>query len=156
MVGAMEIYMLLPKTNCKKCGLPTCMAFAVALLNREKKLDSCTPLFEPKDTAKYKVQADKLKEIAATLDKSSETGLIIHPEKCFGCGNCVVACPVNVAAEPTRCAVGLGPQGKKVILRVENGVIVAENLKECRRFGKNKILCNACTATCPSKAIEFV
>ena len=22
MVGAMEIYMLLPKTNCKKCGLP--------------------------------------------------------------------------------------------------------------------------------------
>ncbi|HOG97483.1 MAG TPA: (Fe-S)-binding protein, partial [Methanothrix soehngenii] len=21
--------MLLPKTNCKKCGLPTCMAFAV-------------------------------------------------------------------------------------------------------------------------------
>ncbi|MGB7545331.1 MAG: (Fe-S)-binding protein, partial [Methanothrix sp.] len=24
--------MLLPKTNCKKCGLPTCMAFAVGLL----------------------------------------------------------------------------------------------------------------------------
>ena len=40
MVGAMEIYMLLPKTNCKKCGLPTCMAFAVGLLGREKKIES--------------------------------------------------------------------------------------------------------------------
>jgi 4Fe-4S ferredoxin len=153
MVGAMEIYMLLPKTNCKKCGLPTCMAFAVDVLERKKKIGECPPLIEEK---KYEAKLKKLREITAKFDNASETGLIIHPEKCFGCGNCVVACPVNVAAEPTRCAVGLGPQGDKVILRVEDGVVVAENLKECRRFGPNKILCNACTVTCPSKAIEFV
>ena len=104
MVGAMEIYMLLPKTNCKKCGLPTCMAFAVGLLGREKKLEECTPLFEEK---KYEAKLAKLKEIVAPLESASETGLVIHPEKCFGCGNCVIACPVNVAAEPTR--VGAGP-----------------------------------------------
>jgi 4Fe-4S ferredoxin len=153
MVGAMEIYMLLPKTNCKKCGLPTCMAFAVGLLGREKKLEECTPLFEEK---KYEAKLAKLKEIVAPLENASETGLVIHPEKCFGCGNCVLACPVNVAAEPTRVGAGLGPEGDRVILRVEDGVVVANNLQECRRFGPNRVLCNACTATCPSKAIEFV
>ncbi|MDQ1311873.1 MAG: 4Fe-4S ferredoxin, partial [Euryarchaeota archaeon] len=111
------------------------------------------PLFEEK---KYEAKLAKLREIMAPLENASETGLVIHPEKCFGCGNCVVACPVNVAAEPTRCGAGLGPESEKVILRVEDGVVKAFNLEECRRFGPNKVLCNACTATCPSKAIEFV
>jgi 4Fe-4S ferredoxin len=152
MVGAMEVYQLLPKTNCKKCGYPTCIAFAVALLNREKKIEDCPPLFEPKYAEKLK----KLRELLAPLEKASETGLIIHEEKCFGCGNCVVACPVNVAADPTGCAIGLGPKSDRVILVVEDGVVKCLNAKECRRFGPNRILCNACTATCPSKAIEFV
>jgi len=67
-----------------------------------------------------------------------------------------VACPVNVAADPTHCGVGLGPQSDKVILKIEDGVVVANNLEECKRFGPGRVLCNACTATCPSKAIEFV
>jgi len=38
----MEIYRELPRTNCKECGYPTCMAFAAAL--RESKVDrSCCP-----------------------------------------------------------------------------------------------------------------
>jgi 4Fe-4S ferredoxin len=153
MVGAMEIYQLLPKTNCKKCGLATCMAFAVGLLNREKKIEDCPPLIEE---PKYEAKLKKLREVMAPIMSASETGLIIHPEKCFGCGNCVVACPVNVAAEPTRCGIGLGPQGDRVILAVEDGVVKCMNIKECKRFGPNRILCSACTATCPSKAIEFV
>jgi 4Fe-4S ferredoxin len=152
MVSAMELYQLLPKSACKECGFSSCMALAVALLNREKKLEDCPPLFDPKYAGKLK----KLKEILEPLGKASETGLIIHEEKCFGCGNCVVACPVNVAADPTGCAVGLGPKSDKVILIVEDGVVKCLNIKECRRFGPNGTLCNACTATCPSKAIEFV
>jgi 4Fe-4S ferredoxin len=152
MVGAMEIYKLLPTDACKECGYSSCMALAVALLNREKKLEDCPALLNPKYADKFK----KLKEMLAPLEKASETGLIIHPEKCFGCGNCVVACPVNVAAEPTRCGIGLGPQGDRVILAVEDGVVKCMNVKECRRFGPNKVMCNACTVTCPSKAIEFV
>ena len=46
MVSVMEVYQLLPKTNCKKCGYPSCMAFAVALLGREAKIEDCTPLVE--------------------------------------------------------------------------------------------------------------
>jgi len=152
MVGAMEIYQLLPKTNCKKCGLPTCMAYAVGLLGKQKQIEECTPLIEDK---KYEQKLKKLREVMAPILSSSETGLIIHDEKCFGCGNCVVACPVNVAADPTGSAIGLGPKSDKAILVVEDGVVKCLNPKECRRFGPNKILCSACTATCPSKAIEF-
>jgi 4Fe-4S ferredoxin len=152
MVSAMEIYQLLPKSACKECGYSSCMGLAVALLNREKKLEDCPPLFDPKYADKLK----KLQEILAPLEKASETGLIIHDEKCFGCGNCVVACPVNVAADPTGCAVGLGPKSDRVILVVEDGIVKCLNVKECRRFGPQGTQCNACTATCPSKAIEFV
>ena len=56
-ITPMEIYKLLPKTNCKKCGEQTCMSFAFKLINREKKLEDCTPLFEEK---KYEKQREKL------------------------------------------------------------------------------------------------
>lgn len=38
---AMEVYKLLPKTNCKECGETSCMAFAIKLINRERKLGEC-------------------------------------------------------------------------------------------------------------------
>ncbi len=45
-IGAMDVYNYLPKTNCGKCGEATCMAFAVKLLNGEIGLKACKPLFE--------------------------------------------------------------------------------------------------------------
>ncbi|MDW8085875.1 MAG: acetyl-CoA decarbonylase/synthase complex subunit gamma, partial [Ignisphaera sp.] len=41
-----QIFQLLPKTNCGKCGEPNCMAFAVKLANFEAALEACTPLVE--------------------------------------------------------------------------------------------------------------
>ena len=46
LVGALDVYKYLPKTNCKECGEQTCMAFAVKLLNGEKDVKDCKPLFE--------------------------------------------------------------------------------------------------------------
>jgi len=37
----LEIYKLLPKTNCKECGFPTCLAFAMALAAKKVSLESC-------------------------------------------------------------------------------------------------------------------
>ena len=39
-----EILKLLPKTNCKKCGEPTCMVFATRLAEGAKGIDACEPL----------------------------------------------------------------------------------------------------------------
>ena len=42
----LDIYTLLPQTNCKKCGQATCMAFAAQLFMHEADPSECTPLFE--------------------------------------------------------------------------------------------------------------
>ena len=44
----MAVYRLLPQTNCKQCGEPTCYNFAIKLTASQKKLADCPPLAEPK------------------------------------------------------------------------------------------------------------
>jgi len=53
-----EVYQLLPKTNCGKCGEVNCMAFAVRLIGLETKLEDCTPLIEE---GRYRENYEKLK-----------------------------------------------------------------------------------------------
>jgi acetyl-CoA decarbonylase/synthase complex subunit gamma len=36
-----QIFKLLPKTNCKECGVPTCLAFAMNLASGKAELDDC-------------------------------------------------------------------------------------------------------------------
>lgn len=43
----MEIWSLLPRTNCRQCREPTCYAFAIRLTTAQKNLSDCPPLFEP-------------------------------------------------------------------------------------------------------------
>jgi len=40
-LNALQIYKLLPKTNCKECGFPTCLAFAMKLAAKQAELDAC-------------------------------------------------------------------------------------------------------------------
>jgi ArsR family metal-binding transcriptional regulator len=40
----LDIWSLLPQTNCKICGEATCMAFAAALLQEKRLLSECLPL----------------------------------------------------------------------------------------------------------------
>ncbi|MGC8826564.1 MAG: (Fe-S)-binding protein [Anaerolineae bacterium] len=44
MLGPLDIYRLLPQSNCKRCGEATCMAFAVAILQGRRTLNDCPPL----------------------------------------------------------------------------------------------------------------
>jgi len=43
---ALDIYKLLPKTNCKACGFPTCLAFAMKLAAGKVDVDLCPDLDE--------------------------------------------------------------------------------------------------------------
>jgi ArsR family metal-binding transcriptional regulator len=40
----LDVYTLLPQTNCKQCGEATCLAFAVLLIQQKRSLDECLPL----------------------------------------------------------------------------------------------------------------
>ncbi len=45
-ISGIEIYKLLPKTNCKDCGFPTCMAFALKLAAKQVELSACPHVSE--------------------------------------------------------------------------------------------------------------
>ena len=47
----MAIFKLLPQTNCKQCGEPTCYTFALKLAASQRQIADCTPLSEPQHAA---------------------------------------------------------------------------------------------------------
>ena len=47
----LDVYALLPQTNCRACGEATCMAFAFALLEVRRKIDECAALAQPEVAA---------------------------------------------------------------------------------------------------------
>ena len=55
----LDIFKFLPGTNCKECGEPTCMAFALKLINDEVKLNQC-PLLSEKE---FEANRSRLKEL---------------------------------------------------------------------------------------------
>lgn len=75
-------------------------------------------------------------------------GLVVYPELCHGCGNCVVSCPVNALNSP-EVAGGKGPtDDSDLIMRVEDGEITLKNPDLC---GK----CGTCIEMCPVFAIRL-
>jgi ArsR family metal-binding transcriptional regulator len=56
---SMAIFRLLPQTNCKQCGEPTCYTFALRLAASQKRLADCPPLLE----TQYAGQLAALEEI---------------------------------------------------------------------------------------------
>jgi acetyl-CoA decarbonylase/synthase complex subunit gamma len=75
----LEIYKLLPKTNCKKCGFPTCLAFAMKLSQKGIELSACPDVSE---------------EAKAALEAASQPPIRLvtvgSGEKAFSVGNEVV------------------------------------------------------------------
>jgi ArsR family metal-binding transcriptional regulator len=60
--GPMVIYDLLPRTNCRACGQPTCFTFALRLVAGQARLKDCPPLQEPE----HAVQRAQLADLLAT------------------------------------------------------------------------------------------
>ncbi|RLF11971.1 MAG: acetyl-CoA decarbonylase/synthase complex subunit gamma [Thermoprotei archaeon] len=55
----LDVYRHLPGTNCGECGEVNCMAFAAKLIERQKGIEDCKPLFKPE----YKAKLEKLLEV---------------------------------------------------------------------------------------------
>jgi acetyl-CoA decarbonylase/synthase complex subunit gamma len=60
-LSPIDVYKLLPKTNCKECGVENCMAFATKIVNREVVLDDCKPLLKKENAKAYKQLKEMLK-----------------------------------------------------------------------------------------------
>ena len=57
----MQIYKNLPKTNCKDCGLPTCMAFAMQVAAKQRALADCPHISEDGQTALSEASAPPMR-----------------------------------------------------------------------------------------------
>ena len=79
-LSPIDVYMLLPRTNCKECGEANCMAFAAKLVNREVSLEQCPPLLTKENEKAYK----KLQEILAPIIKEITIGRGEHAVKIGG------------------------------------------------------------------------
>jgi len=71
-VSVLDIYKLLPGTNCRMCGFATCMAFAGALSRKRTSLDGCPYLGPPvEEKAVYPVldaQGNCIRTVALDID----------------------------------------------------------------------------------------
>ncbi|WP_319580163.1 acetyl-CoA decarbonylase/synthase complex subunit gamma [uncultured Methanospirillum sp.] len=45
-ISPIDVYKLLPRTNCGECGVPNCMAFATRVVNGEAVVDGCPPILD--------------------------------------------------------------------------------------------------------------
>ena len=60
-LSPIDVYMLLPRTNCKECGEENCMAFATKVVNRELAIEKCPPLLKKEYEKSYKKLWEMLK-----------------------------------------------------------------------------------------------
>ena len=81
-----EIFKLLPKTNCKKCGFPTCLAFAMKLAQRQASLDLCPDVSEEAKKVLGEASAPPVRPITfgagdKAVKMGEETVLFRHDKK---------------------------------------------------------------------------
>ncbi|MDD5130289.1 MAG: acetyl-CoA decarbonylase/synthase complex subunit gamma [Candidatus Omnitrophica bacterium] len=85
-LSGLDIYKLLPKTNCRQCGLATCLAFAMQLAKKTIPIEKC-PFISPEAKSTLEAQALPLiKLITLGTDKTkfeigNETVMFRHEEK---------------------------------------------------------------------------
>src|SRR4030042_3222402 len=75
-ISPLDIYNLLPRTNCKICGEESCMAFSTKVVNRELELEKCTPLLEGKHRNNFQTLWDMLKPPVKTITIGSDSSIL--------------------------------------------------------------------------------
>ncbi len=86
-LSGLEIYKLLPKTNCKECGFPTCLAFAMKLAQKQAELSACPYVSEQAKEALAAAAAPPIRLVVIgegehKVEVGNETVLFRH-EKTF-------------------------------------------------------------------------
>jgi len=151
----MELYINLPKTNCKICGT-TCMAFSLDLIKGNVKIDDCPLLLEPK----YKQKYDSLKVLIGSEEgRKRELRVYIDENLCDGCGICVSACSVNARYCPPTLSGKTPdfPPNDHQIFQIRNGIGEILNLQHCKRLEEDGTTknCRICETYCPRKAVKI-
>ena len=84
----LEIYKQLPKTNCKDCGLPTCLAFAMKMATKQVSLDACPHVTDEAKAALESASRPPIQLVVIGSDEAevkigNETQLYRHEERFY-------------------------------------------------------------------------
>ncbi|MGQ9573733.1 MAG: acetyl-CoA decarbonylase/synthase complex subunit gamma [Thermoguttaceae bacterium] len=84
----LEIYKHLPKTNCKDCGFPTCLAFAMKMAAKQVALDKCPHVTAEAKAALESASRPPIQLVVLGADTreikiGNETQLYRHEEKFY-------------------------------------------------------------------------
>jgi acetyl-CoA decarbonylase/synthase complex subunit gamma len=87
-LSGLQIYKLLPKTNCGDCNFPTCMAFAMQVAAKKVSLDQCPHVSEEAKAQLAEASAPPMKLVSIggnenKLEIGQETVLFRHKEKFY-------------------------------------------------------------------------
>ena len=87
-VTGIDIYKLLPRTNCGDCNFPTCMAFAMQVAAKKAALDQCPHVSTEAQSALGDAQAPPMRTVTigageAEYATGGETVLFRHEEKFY-------------------------------------------------------------------------
>jgi acetyl-CoA decarbonylase/synthase, CODH/ACS complex subunit gamma len=82
----MQIYKQLPRTNCKKCGFPTCMAFAMQVAAKQKAISDCPDISNEATSALSEESSPPVKLVKIgsgniQFETGQETVMFRHEEK---------------------------------------------------------------------------
>jgi len=86
-LSGIQIYKLLPQTNCKECGFPTCLAFAMKLAAKQAELSACPYVSEEskkqlEESSAPPIRLVSLQAAGGEVKAGNETVLFRH-EKTF-------------------------------------------------------------------------
>jgi acetyl-CoA decarbonylase/synthase complex subunit gamma len=103
-LSGVEIFKYLPKTNCKKCGHPTCLAFAMKLAAKQASLDQCPDASEEAKKVLGEAAAPPIRGVTiGTGDKAVKMGdeicLFRHEKKFFNPNVFAVAIKASEAGD---------------------------------------------------------
>ncbi len=84
----LQIYKLLPRTNCGDCNFPTCMAFAMQVAAKRVAIDKCPHISEEAKAQLAEASAPPMKLVSIGSDQNKleigqETVLFRHKEKFY-------------------------------------------------------------------------
>lgn len=86
-LSGIQIYKLLPQTNCKECGFPTCLAFAMKLAAKQVELASCPYVSEESKAQLAESAAPPIRLITLKSDgyevKAGNEVVLYRHEKTF-------------------------------------------------------------------------
>jgi acetyl-CoA decarbonylase/synthase complex subunit gamma len=86
-LSGIQIYKLLPQTNCKECGFPTCLAFAMKLAAKQVELSSCPYVSEESKSQLAESSAPPIRLVTLKSDsyevKAGNEVVLYRHEKTF-------------------------------------------------------------------------